>query len=674
MSVNTIADWIRYAQLSGFARKLNQAIAAGGGAPTGNAVLTSLIVSGSTELAQRPSWATFTPWDNQNLDPTTFMLKADPLVVGGLTVNGVATFESRPTFGAATPWDTGNFDPSDYVLKTLDPVVIDGLEVQGTATFASRPTFNGNAPWDTGNFTPANYLTTADAATTYETVASAVSTYQPINTAVTLQQLATKANSANPVLTGTVQVEGGVTIDAPPGVWKPITFNSNGHQRFQWGVDNSGETGNNVGSNFSGFRYADNGAVLGQSLSINRATGAWLMEFRPTWQGYTPWDSNNFDPSLYLTTAVASQTYTTPAEVNAALATFRTLSNSNFSNQTAGNSAIPALILTGGDNSTVEWFPQATAQLANQGLFPLNTVVQAGDAALIALRAAGSLASLTIGVGSTNAPSAAGIRFNVGNGGVATIGLGVRPTFAGSLAWDAGNFNPANYLTTADATTLYETLADLHTNYLTSAAAAAKYATISGVQSAYMPFSGGTFTGGVQFNQMPTINGTPPVVTDSSADIATTSWVQAVITSRVGTNGPYIPTSGVGMPYDIAFPYQGTSVPAVALPSAYAVLVYTFARKVTLPINFAGSKVSAINRATAATSINMTRSGSVTAGVGTMNFAANATVATFSVAAAQTFLPGDTLTIVTGQSAGNAAVADATLAGLSGVLAGTMVA
>jgi hypothetical protein len=70
-----------------------------------------------------------------------------------------------------------------------------------------------------------------------------------------------------------------------------------------------------------------------------------------------------------------------------------------------------------------------------------------------------------------------------------------RPTFGGNLAWDAGNFNPANYAA----------------------------------------LSGSSFSGTL------TNSATQPVVSDSSTHIPTTAWVQGAISSAV-TGGTVSPT------------------------------------------------------------------------------------------------------------------------------------
>lgn len=89
---------------------------------------------------------------------------------------------------------------------------------------------------------------------------------------------------------------------------------------------------------------------------------------------------------------------------------------------------------------------------------------------------------------------------------------------------------------------------------------------------------------------------------------------------------------------------------------------YIFAAAVTLPAGLAGSYGSAGTAATAAASFTIAKNGT---GVGTMDWAAGATTATFAMAAATSFSGGDVLSITA------PGTADATLADLAWTLAGT---
>lgn len=64
-----------------------------------------------------------------------------------------------------------------------------------------------------------------------------------------------------------------VTISASAGQLRLLGFQTAGSNRWYLGADNVAESGSNVGSDFGIFRYADNGAFLGNPVVINRANG-----------------------------------------------------------------------------------------------------------------------------------------------------------------------------------------------------------------------------------------------------------------------------------------------------------------------------------------------------------------------------------------------------------------
>ena len=90
---------------------------------------------------------------------------------------------------------------------------------------------------------------------------------------------------------------------------------------------------------------------------------------------------------------------------------------------------------------------------------------------------------------------------------------------------------------------------------------------------------------------------------------------------------------------------------------------YIFATPVTFPAGLAGSYGTAGTAATATATFSIQHNGTA---IGTMAFAAGATTAGFTMAAAATFIAGDVLTIVAPSSP------DATLANLAWTLAGTL--
>ncbi len=109
-------------------------------------------------------------------------------------------------------------------------------------------------------------------------------------------------------------------------------------------------------------------------------------------------------------------------------------------------------------------------------------------------------------------------------------------------------------------------------------------------------------------------------------------------------------------PYDIAV---GLAGPVTA---SQVMARYVIARHVTLPASFTGSSFSAGTAPTAAATFTVAVNGT---SVGTINFAAAATTATFTAASAVTITPGQILTVTA------PATADTTLANVSGTLVGT---
>ena len=64
-----------------------------------------------------------------------------------------------------------------------------------------------------------------------------------------------------------------VGVNAASGTFRGYSVQSNGLFRFDFGADNTPETGANTGSNFYINRFADDGGYLGTPLSIDRASG-----------------------------------------------------------------------------------------------------------------------------------------------------------------------------------------------------------------------------------------------------------------------------------------------------------------------------------------------------------------------------------------------------------------
>lgn len=112
------------------------------------------------------------------------------------------------------------------------------------------------------------------------------------------------------------------------------------------------------------------------------------------------------------------------------------------------------------------------------------------------------------------------------------------------------------------------------------------------------------------------------------------------------------------IPYDLYLQYVG--VPQ----QSEVIVIAPVARAMTLPINLTGSQAVAATAATATTTFTIQKNGST---IGSIGFAAAATVGTFTFTAAVTFAAGDIITIF------NPNTADATLATLGVTLVATLV-
>lgn len=87
-----------------------------------------------------------------------------------------------------------------------------------------------------------------------------------------------KAPLASPTFSNTARIYGPsgeprFILDGPAGLNKYFTFYTAGVQRFQFGMSSAAESGNNAGSNFYINRFGDNGTVIGNTLTVDRASG-----------------------------------------------------------------------------------------------------------------------------------------------------------------------------------------------------------------------------------------------------------------------------------------------------------------------------------------------------------------------------------------------------------------
>lgn len=97
-----------------------------------------------------------------------------------------------------------------------------------------------------------------------------------------------------------------------------------------------------------------------------------------------------------------------------------------------------------------------------------------------------------------------------------------------------------------------------------------------------------------------------------------------------------LPSSFTGLPYDISSGISGTIA-----ASQYA-LYFLAVRPVNIPANFSGSFCSVLTAFTSASTYTIFHNGS---SVGTISFAANGTVGTFSTSSAFTLAIGDSLEV-----------------------------
>jgi hypothetical protein len=126
--------------------------------------------------------------------------------------------------------------------------------------------------------------------------------------------------------------------------------------------------------------------------------------------------------------------------------------------------------------------------------------------------------------------------------------------------------------------------------------------------------------------------------------------------SLAGLTADTYTLTGAGAIAPVNVPIQYLGIPQAGNP----ILRYTFADPVNFPANFGGSTATAGTAATAATVFDIAKNG---ANFATLTFAA-ATMSGAFAGPAQSFIAGDVLTIAARRT-------DATLADLSGVLAGT---
>jgi hypothetical protein len=361
----------------------------------------------------------------------------------GLSItNGILSAEAS---SPANP--TGTVGPSavngianTYMRSDAAPAINLGATYAwtGTHSFETRPTFNGATPWDSANLP--------------DPVAGPGSS--------TDQTIAIWSGTTGQVLTGGTSTSNLAFIASPNAFTATQHIISNTRNQTGLMVNSGGMLMNlfvdptlDNGQGAYGFINETSG---NDALTFNGVTDVGAFFARPTFAGNTPWDSGNLNPARFVT--ATNPVFTGTATVDGNYITVNGASGS-IQRYTTNTSGSP----------TWEWGTDGTPQTGeNSGS---NWNLWAFSDSAISLYPA---ISITRSTGAT--------------------ALYARPTFNGNLAWDAGNFNPANYL----------------------------------------PLAGGALTGTV------TNSATQPAVTDSSTNVPTTAWVQGAITNVVtgGTDSP----------------------------------------------------------------------------------------------------------------------------------------
>jgi hypothetical protein len=459
---------------------------------------TAIIAAGTTQ--------TLPPGSTMQLGASIFL---DMTVTGTATIKpssgDTADFGStlsmaqydRYTFtwvGGSTGWETtaySNFQTPHFstsvtapVVKATSRAVVGGgtdngstaLQVTGSGSFTIAPTWptpvttdnstNGATTAFVQNVIAALVASAPAALNTLKELADAIGDDANFSTTMT-NLISTKLALAGGTMSGALSVSFAsayISVNAAAaGQQSRINFTTNGSARWGIGKNSDAESGSNAGSSFLINRYDDTGTLIDTAVAIARATGVMTLTARPTWTGYTPWDSGNFTPANYLPLAGGSMTGAT---------TFTgpiTHSTSVTGVSLGANSSLPSVVLSNssGATDTKLWDIQATT--AALQFRTIDDAWSNGVPWLTATRTANAVTAL------------------------ATT---VRPTFNGNLAWDAGNLTPANYAPLAGATFTGAVT-------LNSTAALKGTTTVSGAAS----FTSATATG---FTVRPTFNGNTP--------------------------------------------------------------------------------------------------------------------------------------------------------------------
>jgi hypothetical protein len=139
--------------------------------------------------------------------------------------------------------------------------------------------------------------------------------------------LAAKADLAGAIFSGPLGVarRGGnaiLSIDGDAGRVRQLIWQTEGLARWILQADETTESGANAGSDLVLMNRSDTGAYVSTALRVKRETGEFQFGRRPSWAGYTPWDSNNLNPDSFAAAAhtheglLVRQTYAPGTDLN----------------------------------------------------------------------------------------------------------------------------------------------------------------------------------------------------------------------------------------------------------------------------------------------------------------------------------------------------------------------
>jgi hypothetical protein len=189
---------------------------------------------------------------NSDITSLTGLTTALPISEGGTGATSAAAARTALGLGSAATKDVGTSGAAVPLLSTANTW---GLQ----QTHAVRPTFNGNTPWDNGNLASPMTLDTDQTVTGVKTF------------------------TANP------------SVDGAAATYRNTSYSTVGVARWKHGANQTAETGNNVGSDYSVDRYTDAGVWIDAPISVKRSTGVTTFSVRPLFGANTPWDSGNLN-------------------------------------------------------------------------------------------------------------------------------------------------------------------------------------------------------------------------------------------------------------------------------------------------------------------------------------------------------------------------------------------